>query len=151
MMTQSFEQVLNESGSLLYKNVGISMLPLIREGQDYIYIKKRPPERLKKNDVVLFSRPHVQGRGRYVLHRIRKVNKDGTYWIVGDNCINGETVKEENILGVLSAVKRNGKTVNMTDSGYRLYVALVPLRRLLRVLVRPVRAILRKLYHMIKR
>jgi len=105
MNTKTFEEVLDETGSLLYKNVGVSMLPLIREGRDFIYITKRPNERLKKYDVALFHRPHIKGRGEYVLHRILKVNPDSTYWIVGDNCIGGETVKEENIIGVLSTVK----------------------------------------------
>ncbi len=122
--TKTFEEVLDETGSLLYKNVGISMLPLIREGRDFIYIKNRPKERLKKYDVALFRRPNVKGRGEYVLHRVLKVNPNGTYWIVGDNCIGGETVREENILGVLSAVRRKGKTVSVTDFGYRLYVYL---------------------------
>jgi len=124
MNTKTFEEVLNETGSLLYKNVGFSMLPLIREGRDFIYIKKRPEGRLKKYDVALFKRPHIKGRGEYVLHRVLKVNPDGTYWIVGDHCTGGELVKEENILGVLAAVKRKGKTVNVTDFGYRLYVFL---------------------------
>jgi len=124
MSTKSFEEVLAQSGSLFYKSVGVSMRPLIKEGRDYIYIKKRPEGRLNKYDVVLFKRPNVVGRGEYVLHRILRVNADGTYWIVGDNCAGGETVKEENILGVLTAVKRRGKTVNVTDRGYRLYTYL---------------------------
>jgi len=124
MKTKTFEEVLNETGSLFYKSVGVSMLPLIREGRDFIHITKRPTERLEKYDVVLFKRPNVKGRGEYVLHRILKVNPDGTYWIVGDNCTDGEIVKEEHILGVLSAVRRKGKTVSVKDFGYRLYVRL---------------------------
>ena len=43
------------------------------------------------------------------MHRILRVNPDGSYWIVGDNSFSGETVQEEQILGVLSAVMRDGK------------------------------------------
>jgi len=150
MKAKTFEEVLNETGSLMYKNVGVSMLPLIREGRDYMYIKKRPADRLKKYDVALFRRPNVKGRGEYVLHRVLRVNNDGTYRIVGDNCNGGETVKEENILGVLSAVKRKNKTVSVTDFGYKLYVAYVPLRRFFLIHVRFCIAILRKIYHKLK-
>jgi len=150
MSTKTFEEILNETGSLLYKNVGISMLPLIREGRDFIYITKRPVERLKKNDVVLFRRPGVVGRGEYVLHRVLKVNTDGTYWIVGDNCTMGETVKEENVLGVLSAVKRKNKTVYVTDFEYKLYVSYVPVRRFFLIHTRFCILILQKIYHKLK-
>ena len=109
MKETNFETILAETGTLCYKSVGVSMLPLIRQGRDMIVINRRPAERLKKYDVALYVRPGVSGRGAYVLHRVMRVNPDGTYWILGDNCISGETVKEENILGVLSRVVRKGK------------------------------------------
>ena len=78
----------------------------------------------KKYDVVLFRRPGVVGRGAYVLHRVLKVRPDGTAWIVGDNCVQGELVRPENMLGVLTAIERNGKTVTMDNPWYRAYVHL---------------------------
>ena len=118
----SFEEAIKTNGSLIYTNVGVSMLPLIREGKDVIRIKKA--ESIKKYDVVLFTRPHIAGRGHYVLHRVLRVNQDGTYWVVGDHCTEGETVKPENIIGVLDTVIRNGKTVDNNTLSYRLYIAL---------------------------
>lgn len=100
------------------------MQPLIKEGRDYIYIQKPSGERLRKYDVVLFRRPWIEGRGKYVLHRILKVNTDGTYWIAGDNCTDGERVREENILGIMTIVQRKGKTVRVSDMGYKLYTYL---------------------------
>ena len=119
----SFEEVLATTGRLVYTNVGVSMLPLIREGRDVMIIERvsRPPRRL---DAVLFVRPDVRGRGAYVLHRILRVCPDGRYWIVGDNCTEGELVERGNIIGVLAAVKRGKRTVRVTDLSYRLYVAL---------------------------
>ena len=122
--THTFEDVLNENGSLLYPSTGASMLPLIREGRDLIYVQKRPEGRLRLYDAVLFRRPGVTGHGAYVLHRILKVLPDGSYWIVGDNCVSGETVREENILGVLTAVRRGKRTIRVSDLGYRAYVRL---------------------------
>ena len=119
----TFEDVLDRTGRLIYTNVGVSMRPLLREGRDVMVIEKLT-DAPGKYDAVLFRRPGVTGRGRYVLHRVLRDNGDGTYWIVGDNCTGGETVGRENILGVLTAVKRSKKTVEVTDPGYRLYVAL---------------------------
>ena len=117
----TFEEELNRSGSIIFTNVGGSMRPLIREGKDVMYIKRADGE-IKKYDVVLFVRPNIVGRGHYVLHRIIKINKDGSYWIVGDNCLDGETVSRDNIIGVLNAVVRNGKTIKTSDFSYKLYV-----------------------------
>ncbi|MBQ7172947.1 MAG: S24/S26 family peptidase [Clostridia bacterium] len=104
----SFERELAEHGRLIYTNVGVSMMPLIREGKDVMMIEacKEPP---KKLDVVLFVRPHVQGRGHYVVHRILKVRRDGTYFIAGDHDTSGEIVPSECILGILTSLVRDGK------------------------------------------
>lgn len=120
----TFEQQLEEHGRLVFTNKGVSMMPLLREDRDIMVIERKGAERCKKYDAVLFRRPGMEGRGAYVLHRILRVNPDGSYWIVGDNCVSGETVREEQILGVLTAVVRDGRTVSVTDRGYRLYVRL---------------------------
>ena len=98
------------------------MMPLLREDRDLMLIDKKGPERCNRLDAVLFKRPGVSGRGAYVLHRVLRVNADGTYWIVGENRFRGETVPEENILGVLTGVVRDGRTIFVTDRSYRLYV-----------------------------
>ena len=120
-MESSFEEELERSGHIAYTNVGISMLPLLRENRDVMRIEKRP---WACYDAVLFRRPDVTGRGHYIVHRILRVNQDGSCWIVGDNLTEGETVQPENILGVLTGVYRDGKIVELNDAKYRLYVAL---------------------------
>ena len=67
----TYEEVLEKDGKLIYRNVGTSMLPLIRENRDLIIIEKKGRERLKKYDVVLYKRAN----GQYVLHRIIKVRE----------------------------------------------------------------------------
>ena len=121
-MITTFEDELNRSGKLLYTNVGASMHPLLREGRDVMVIERA--ENYRALDAVLFRRPNVEGRGAYVLHRILKVLPDGKYWIVGDNCVDGETVARENILGVLIGVKRGNKYLSVSDFRYRAYVRL---------------------------
>ena len=120
-METSFEQELERSGYIMYTNVGISMLPLLREKRDVMRIERRP---WKRWDAVLFRRPGVVGRGRYIVHRILRVGPDGSCWIVGDNLTEGEWVRPEDILGVLTGVYRDGKMLELNDFGYRLYVAL---------------------------
>ena len=119
----TFEQALEQNGSFAYTNVGVSMMPLLREGRDLMVIQKRGAERLKPLDAVLFIRPRVQGRGHYVLHRILKVLPEG-YWIVGDNCTGGEVVPEAQVIGVLTSIVRNGKELNFHALWYRLYLHL---------------------------
>lgn len=139
--TTSFEKLLDETGQLIYTNKGVSMMPLLREGRDLMVIRKKEPEGVKKYDAVLFRRPAREGRGAYVLHRVLRCNGDGTYWIVGDNCLDGETVREENILGVLEAVIRDGKKkLPMDRADMWLYVRLWGGRLGLR------RAIMRPIY-----
>ncbi len=115
----SFEELLTEQGWLVYTNVGVSMMPLLRQGRDLMIIRKRPEERLQPMDAVLFRRDN----GQYVLHRIVRLLPGG-YDILGDNCVASEFVREEQVMGVLSAVVRNGKRIESSDWRNRVYVAL---------------------------
>jgi hypothetical protein len=59
-----------------------------------------------------------------VLHRILKVRKDD-YIICGDNRYVREFgVPDDWIIGILTAVVRDGKELSVTDWNYRLYVHL---------------------------
>jgi hypothetical protein len=64
----TFEEELARTGWLAYTNVGVSMLPLVREGRDVIVIERRNPADVRRYDTVLSSAPR-SGAGRYVLHR----------------------------------------------------------------------------------
>lgn len=152
--TVTFEEMLERDGRLIYTNRGVSMLPLLRAGRDLMVIEKKKPP-FRRFDVVLFTRPGVSGYGAYVLHRILRDNRDGTYWIVGDNCFSGETVQEKNILGLLTGVVRDGKEMELTDPWYRLYVntwcRCWRIRFLILRAKRTCRAALRRVYRMVKR
>lgn len=121
METMSYEEILQKVGHLLTRNVGYSMLPLLRQNQDAIMIERCDPHYLQKYDVVMFKRPGDKN-GRYVLHRILRCRRDGSYWVVGDNLTSGEIVKPEQIVGRLSAIGRNGRTFKTTSVEYQRYV-----------------------------
>lgn len=115
----SFEEELKNNGKLIYTNVGDSMMPLIRQDKDLLIIE-RAEGRLKKYDVPLYKRDS----GEYVLHRILKVRKDD-YVICGDNRYRREYgIADRHIIGVLTGIVRDGRTISVTDKSYLRYVHL---------------------------
>ena len=115
----TFKEQLEQHGKIIYTNVGTSMMPLLREGRDVMIIE-RPSGRLKKYDVPLYIRPD----GMHVLHRILKVRKND-YVICGDHCIRKEYgITDDDIIGGLTGIIRDGKTVSMTSPKYKLYYPL---------------------------
>lgn len=119
MNKTTYEEYLEKNGTLIYRNVGVSMLPLIKQGRDLFIVKKKSANRCKKYDVVLFKRAD-----KYVLHRIIKVNPDD-YVIRGDNCINKEYgVKDEDIIGVMTSFIRKNKEYSVDNRLYKLYSVL---------------------------
>lgn len=106
------------------------MLPMIREKMDLLVIE-RPKDwdtlspgsrnqKLKKYDIPLYRRDC----GKYVLHRVIKVKKNG-YVICGDNRYHREYgINDRHILGVLTAIIRNGEKISLKKMPYRCYVHL---------------------------
>ena len=119
MHKSTFEEEISRTGKLIYTNVGDSMMPLIRQNRDLLIIEK-VSGRLKKYDVPLYKRDS----GQYVLHRIMKVRKVD-YVMCGDNRWQKEYgITNRHIIGVLTGVIRDGKTISVNDKKYRLYVHL---------------------------
>lgn len=115
----TFEEELNKNGKLIYTCVGNSMMPLLREKKDLLIIES-PNGRLKKYDVSLYKRDS----GQYVLHRILKV-REQDYVISGDNRYQKEYgITDRHIIGVLTGIIRDGKTISVTDKKYLFYVHL---------------------------
>lgn len=119
MGSSTFEEEIRRSGRIVYTNVGRSMMPLLRQHKDLMIIEK-PSGRCKKYDVPLYRRDN----GQYVLHRILKVRRED-YVMCGDHCWTKEYgITDRHIIGVLTAVVRDGKTIPVTDRRYLAYVHL---------------------------
>ena len=124
----TFEEYLEKNGELVYTNTGRSMLPMLRQHRDLMVIRPKTEERCRKYDVVLYVRPPH----RYVLHRVVEV-RDKDYVILGDNCLKKEYgITDEQIIGVLKAFVRDGRTISVENGLYQLYAklwyALYPVR-----------------------
>lgn len=57
---------------------GSSMVPFLSDG-DTAYLEQ-PSTPIKRGDIVLYTRSN----GRYVLHRVCRVRRDGSFFMVGD-------------------------------------------------------------------
>lgn len=122
---EKIEHILEKNGVFVGTTSGVSMYPMLRDRRDTIVI--RPVSgRLQKYDVPLYRRGT-----QYVLHRIVEVRPQ-EYVIIGDNCIQKEYVKDDQVLGVLTEFYRGEKHVDMNGRKYRAYVriwcALYPIR-----------------------
>lgn len=124
--------------SVKFSPRGVSMLPMILQGRDSVYLSS-PPERLKMFDIPLYRRED----GSFVLHRVVKVGD--TYTCIGDNQFRAEKgITPESVIAVVTAFTHKGKTYSVTSAGYRLYC-------LLWYVSRPARRVLRAFWRRVKR
>ena len=111
------EEQLSAGKEVRFSPNGISMLPMLRSGRDSVTLKKAPPT-LKKYDLPLYKRDD----GKFVLHRVVKLEKGGTYTMCGDNQIYREKgIKHTQIVGVVTSFERKGKEYSCTFPLYRIY------------------------------
>lgn len=127
-LSHLIDEVLSIEIEVLLTVTGNSMAPFLRDGRDKVRIAKVGREPLKKYDIPFYRRPD----GKYVLHRIIAVKKEG-YVIAGDNQVIKEyPIPHSCIFAVVKGVWRNGKYISSNHIGYRLYcwlwVSLFPIR-----------------------
>lgn len=114
--TFKFENHLNEKGYLIFTAHGISMMPLIRQHKDIVEIH---PLTIypKKYEVYLYKRGT-----KYVLHRCISVNP---LIFAGDhNTFKEYDVTEGMLLGVMTRVIRDGKSIYPDYTLYKIYYHL---------------------------
>ncbi len=117
VIMDSIEEIIEKNGAYVFVPTGTSMLPLIRPDTDTVIVEKNMG-RLKKRDVALYKRPD----GSYILHRVVQVKK-ASYTMCGDHHkIYEYGVKEEQILGVMTSLLRDGKEVELDGRKYGRYV-----------------------------
>ena len=108
--------------------IGRSMMPMLRMEKDSVELAPLP-EKLKKYDLPVYQMPN----GKYLMHRVLKVTP--THYIcLGDNTLEYEIIAPEQMIGVVTAFQRNGKRIEVTNLGYRLYCRIWGHTRPLRIL-----------------
>lgn len=122
------QQVLEQGGTFSLTITGTSMWPTLLGGRDQVTIAKAPNP-LKRYDLPLYRRPD----GRFLLHRILRVEEDGSYACCGDHQWTLETeLQQENMIGLVTEFVRKGKHHSVEERGYRLWVRfwawVLPLR-----------------------
>lgn len=135
-------QTIAQGRSIAIGPKGTSMLPLIRQGIDFVELSALPGK-LKKYDLPLYRRPD----GQYVLHRI--VKAEDTYTCIGDNQYLLETgVTHDQLIAVVTAVYRGEKRIPVTAFSYKAYCRLWHWTRPLRHLwLRGIGFIKRRILH----
>ena len=117
------EQLLAEGIQVQLTPVGSSMLPFIRGEVDSVVLRK--PESLRVGDIAL-----APYQGRYVLHRVIRIDGDMVV-MMGDGIVKGtEMVGKSAVLAIVTEiVKANGRHRKPTRG--RLWRLLLPVRRYL--------------------
>lgn len=108
---------LNSGGTVTFTPNGTSMMPMLRDGQDIVVLKK-PDGRLRLFDVPLYRRDS----GQYVLHRVIDFCNDGSYIICGDNqFVKEKGIRDDQIIAVVISFSRKGKVYSADSIRYRIY------------------------------
>ncbi len=111
------QEILQNDGSFSLTITGTSMYPFIVGGRDKVTLSPIV-KRLRKNDLPLYRREN----GAFVLHRIVKVEKDGTYTCCGDHQWQLEKgLRQEQMIALATAYVRKGKVLTNRNILYRAY------------------------------
>lgn len=112
------EKVLASGGRFQLYPYGVSMLPVIRQGRDFVYLERLAcsPQR---DDILLYRRKN----GSFVLHRVAAVAADGSCTMLGDN----QSVPEPGVLpcqliGIVTGVGHNGAEPEPDSTGSAAYL-----------------------------
>ena len=110
---------LEKGGTVTFTPNGTSMLPMLRDGEDVVVLKK-PNGRLRLFDVPLYRRP---SDGHFVLHRVIDFQNDGGYVLCGDNQFHKERgIYDKDIIGLMTSFTRKGKSYTPESVRYRTYI-----------------------------
>ena len=111
-----FQESLAQGRTVRFSPRGISMRPMLRQGKDTVTLSP-VTGKLNKYDIPLYRRDN----GAYILHRIAKV--DETYTCIGDNQYAYEPgIRDDQIIGVVTAFTRGKREISVTNLWYKLYV-----------------------------
>lgn len=132
-------EVLDSGGEFRLYPKGRSMLPLLRERRDSVVLKKvGTPAAVRKNDIVFYQRSN----GQFVLHRLMRMEEDGSYTMCGDHQLYLEHgIVADQVIGTVVQIYKKDKPLSLTGLRYRLYTAIWCRLSIRRVLMLPWRTL----------
>lgn len=135
----SVKAVIEQEGEYVSTTCGSSMRPMLRDRRDTVIIRKKDGK-ANKYDVVLY-----RTEDGYILHRVIKVLPE-SYVICGDNrTVLEKGIRDEDIIGVLSAVYRGERQIRLEGIGYSFYCRYIVYTFYPRKLFRRFKSILSKI------
>ena len=95
------------------------MLPLIKQGRDSVVLKRNFDSTAKKLDIAFYRREN----GQFVLHRVMRVESDGSYVMCGDNQTQLEYgIRSEQIIGYVDRMYKGERELSFKSFGHKLYL-----------------------------
>ena len=128
-MMEEVRTLISEGKTVTLTVKGNSMNPFIVHMRDQMTLGPWKEEDLKKGTVALVQ----DSNGNHLIHRIIKVDEK-TVTLLGDgNVFQTETATKNNVIGILYALHRKGRTYTPQSITWRIYsaiwMALTPVRR----------------------
>lgn len=138
------EEVLSTGGDFRLYPKGTSMLPLLVQGKDSVVLKRRADSSVRRKEIAFYRR----NNGQFVLHRVMRIEADGTYTMCGDNQLVMERgIHPQQLIGYVSEIYKEEKQRKLTSLRYRIYVffwTCMPYRKAIRFPRRAISAIKRR-------
>lgn len=139
------EEILQTGGEFRMYPKGTSMLPLLVQGRDSVVLKRKPASQIKKHDILFYRRDN----GQFVLHRLMKKKRDGTFILCGDNQTTLERhLHPDQIIGYVSQIYKGDQLLSLRSPSHRAYMLFwmwMPLRRIVFFVRRCLRFLRRKI------
>lgn len=105
------KETLQKTGSVRFRVVSNSMLPLIKNGDWIEVVMIHEISSLKIGDIILFRRP-----SDFLLHRVVKMSED-LIWTKGDrNRTIDDPINRSDVLAKLTKIQKNNTWIDMETS-----------------------------------
>ncbi|MBQ2974709.1 MAG: S26 family signal peptidase [Clostridia bacterium] len=133
---ESVEEMLNSGYEVDFTVTGNSMWPFLSHARDRVIVERFQNNNLKKGDIILFK----PIPGKYLLHRIIKLNSD-CFQTAGDgNCFSDGSFPHCTIVARVCKIIRKGKSIPADSLKYKIFsrcwTLLFPIRKpLLRLMI----------------